>query len=413
MGDPVLKNKEKEKKTNLLGFIFHLDHVGVTVMTLLIMQSLVYLAFNKGSLNPVARTIENFRLSDMFFEVDNEGEARDTSDLITIVDMTDVYDRGELADIINQIQACEPSVMGVDIVFNGFRNDTLGNERLVEAVCNTTSTTVWAYKLIDWNDKNAQFERTYHSFFTELVDVDHEGFINVQRDTNGGTVRTLGLHRPAEGRMEYSLSAQVAFAATNDSSIITKSKDCNIYYSSTYFPVVPSDSIAAHADQIRSHIVLLGAMRDLRDQHYTPIGKIPGVKILAYAIQTLVQRRMPIDTPYWLTVIITFMLMWLVQILQFGSIKFLKKYPEASIKYYLGDSGFVSSMISLGAIIALAFLSLLLFFHWNIYLNTAWAIMGIALLANTRKFYALLVRILSSRTKWAFLSHSLFYFKAK
>ena len=403
-----MKLKCRKNFSSLWRFIFHLDHLGVVFTTLFLMQLIVFLAINIGFLNPVARTIENFRLTDVFYDVYNSGSERDTSDVITIVDMTEEYDRSKLAEVINQIQANEPSVLGVDIVFNGFRNDSVGNERLIESVCNTTSTTVWAYKLLNWNDDEGRFERSYHSFFTELVDVDHEGFVNIQRDTNGGTVRTLGLYRPAEGRIEYSLSAQVALAAINDSSIVTRSKDCTICYNSTCFPVVPADSIADNADLIRSHIVLLGAMHDIRDQHYTPIGKIPGVKIIAYAIQTLVQRRMPVDVPYWLIALVSFILIWLTQILQYGTTLLLKRAHISSIRYYLGDSGFASSIISLVAIILLVFLSLVLFFKWNIYFNSAWAIMGIALLANVRKFYALIVRILYVHTNWLGIRRSLF-----
>ena len=409
MRDLLLKCKKHAPV--LYRFIFHFDHIGVTLVTIVMMQLMVCLAFNTSSLNPVARTIDNFRLTDIFYEISNTGLERDTSDLITIVDITDVYNRGKLAEVIDEIQACEPSVMGVDIVFDGFRNDSVGNEQLLETVSNTTSTIVWAYKLVKWDSNKGQFERSFHSFFTEFVDVDHEGFVNVQRDTNGGTVRTLGLSRTVNGHTEYSLSAQVALAATNDSSIITQSKDCNICYTSTLFPVVPADSIAENAELIHSRIVLLGAMRDIRDQHYTPIGRIPGVNVLAYAIQTLVQRRMPLEVPYWLSLIITILLMWFTQILQDGVTRFLKRAERASIRYFIGDSGFASSSISLVAIILLVGLSFALFFRFNIYYNTVWVIMGIALLANVRKFYALSVRLLCAYTKCSFLQHSLYSFK--
>lgn len=401
----------KKRAKALCKFIFHLDHVGVTIATLLVMWIAVYLAFNIGYFDPVARTIENFRLTDVFSDISNTGEVRDTSDLITIVDMTDVYDRSKLAEIIDKIQACEPSVLGVDVVFDGLRNDSSGNERLVETVCNTTSPTVWAYKLTNWNSDDRLFESSWHSFFTKYVNIDHEGFVNIQRDTNGGTVRKLGLHRLVAGHTEYSLTAQVALAATNDSSIVTQLEDCNIYYSSTDFPIIHSDSIMENEDLIRSHIVLLGAIRDMRDQHYTPIGKIPGVSILAYAIQTLVQRRMPVEIPNELLLIMTFLIMWLTQVLQDGLTRFFKRAEFPTITYFIGDSGFASSSISLLTIVFLVGMSYFLFILFNIYFNSMLAIMGVALLANVRKFYALFVRIIDARTNWSIVKYSLYSYK--
>lgn len=412
MRDLLLPCKKKSIHA-LVRFVLHFDHVIIAFITIVMMQLVVHLALNVESLNPAARTIDNFRLTDVFYEISNTEEKRDTSDLITIVDMTNVYDRSRLAEIIDQVQAYEPSVMGVDIVFDGFRNDSVGNARLLETVCNTTSTVVWAYKLIDWNSDEGHFERSYHSFFTELVDVDNEGFINVQRDTNGGTVRKLGLHRTTNNGTEYSMSAQVALAATNDSSIINRFKDFNICYTSKHFPVVPADSIAENADLIHSRIVLLGAMHDYRDKHYTPIGKMPGVNILAYAIQTLVQRKIMMSIPYWMIVIITFLLIWFTQILQDGATRFLKRADEATIRHFIGDSGFASSMISLSAIILIIWGAFILFLKFNIYIDSMWSIMGIALLANIRKFYALIVRLLCAHTNWSLLQYSLYSYKTK
>lgn len=403
--------KCRKSAKDICKFIFHLDHVVVTLTALLVMQLAVYLTFNMGSLDPVARTIENLRITDVFCDISNSGGDRDTSDLITIVDMTDVYDRGKLAEIIDKIQACEPSVLGVDVVFDGLRNDSAGNERLVETVCNTTSPTVWAYKLINWNSDEGMFESSWHSFFTKYVNVDHEGFVNIQRDTNGGTVRKLGLHRLSRGHTNYSLTAQVALAATNDSSIVTQLEDCNIYYSSTDFPIIHSDSIMENEDLIRSHIVLLGAIHDMRDQHYTPIGKIPGVSILAYAIQTLVQRRMPVEIPNELLLIMTFLIMWLTQVLQDGLTRFFKRAEFPTITYFIGDSGFASSSISLLTIVFLVGMSYFLFILFNIYFNSMLAIMGVALLANVRKFYALFVRIIDARTNWSIVKYSLYSYK--
>ena len=396
----------RQKLSAFCNFALKFDHVAVALIAYATLYVIIMIAFSVSFLNPLARAFDNFRMTDIFYEISNAGGERDTSDLITIVDMTTVYDRGKLAEMIDQVQDCKPAVMGIDIVFDGVRNDTIGNERLIETVCSTVSPTVWAYKLTNWNSDEGQFERSFHSFFVDMVDVEHEGFINVQRDTNGGTVRSLGVHRQAEGKTEYSMSAQVALAATNDSSIVTRSSNCNINYTATYFPVVPSDSITEYADLIRSHVVLFGAMHDLRDQHYTPIGKIPGVEILAYTVQTLIDRRMPIELPLWLTMLVNFLLVVFVQIIQQGVTNLLVKKKSAT-KQYFGRSGLAKSYISMAAMVVMIGTSFLFSYQWNIYLNTTWAIMGIALLYNAREFYGLLIRLFCE--KWPLLKQSMYY----
>ena len=399
----------RQKNTSFLRYVFHVDHVGVTLLAFLLIQLLALIAFNVKPLNPIARSIENFRLTDIFYEISNSGAERDTSDLVTIVDMSGIYERGRLAEIIDEVQRYEPSVLGVDIVFDDVRNDLAGNERLIETVCNADSSTVWAYILQDWNSDEGRYEHSFHSFFTEEVEVDREGFINAQRDTNGGTVRTMGLYRNVGGRREYSLAAQIALAVTNDSSFVSLRPDCDIRYTAMHYPVVSADSIAAHPELIRSRIVLLGGINDQRDQLFTPLGKLPGVLVHAYAVQTLVQRRMPKEVPFWLLTMAIFGIVWLVEVIQVWVTRRLTSAPSLSLKNYMGSSFMASNLISLLALLLLVGVSFLFFLHWNIYFNTTWAIMGIVLLGKSRMLYELFVRLLEARLHWPLLRRSLFF----
>ena len=375
----------------LLRSIFRFKHIAVTLVASFLMLLVVFgLLFSISFLNPVERAYENFRMTDLFYDADNYGGERDTSGVITLVDMTDVFSRSRLAEIVEGIDALEPSILGVDIVFDGLRDDSVGNERLIEAVCNTKSQTIWAYKLTEWSDDVEEFTKTYHSFFTEYVEVE-EGYTNVQRDINGGTVRTFGLQRKAEGRIEYSLPARVAMGATNDSSFL-RFTDCNIRYSSIQFPVVPCDSIADYADFIRGHIVLLGATDDKRDLHYTPMGHIAGLKILAYTVQTIISNQIPIETSLWATILLTVLLIWLGELFQHGVTYFLSKRKNWFLQE-LARKDLVSGLIFIIYIIILVWADFLFFIKTNHYFNMGWAIMGIALLETSHKWCPLLHRI--------------------
>lgn len=387
--------------------IFHIDHVLVTLTTMGIIYVIVGVAFNISFLSPVARTIDNFSMTDIFYDIANSDGKMDTSDIVTLVDMTPEFDRGRLASLIEEIDSLEPAMLGIDIVFDGIREDREGNERLVEAVCSITSPTVWAYKMTDWSDEEGQFKDSFHSFFAEDVEGLNEGYANVQRDVNGGTVRSYSIKRMAEGNWSYSLPAKVSVGFLGDSALLGNKTDCTICYNSIHFPVVPYDSLENYADLIRGHIVLLGALDDQRDQHYTPIGRIAGLSVLAYAIQTMVKRQIPLEFSFWETMFFTLLFIWLGQLCQHGFSRYLVK-RKNKVLCYIGESGMASSLMAfflMGLLVGVCFW---LFFRYNICLNTMWAIMGIALLDNARELYAFVIHLLSSKYNWHWVRRSLY-----
>ena len=84
-------------------YIFHPDHVWLVGLTLLFLKFLTAILSTLSFLNPVERSLENFRMTDVFYDIYRSGEQTDTTDLITIVDITDVFDRGRLAETLMEI----------------------------------------------------------------------------------------------------------------------------------------------------------------------------------------------------------------------------------------------------------------------------------------------------------------------
>ena len=347
---------------------------------------------NLTFLNPVQRSMMNFRMTDIFYEISNSGDVRDTSDIITIVDMTDVYERSRLADILDTIKMYEPAIVGVDIVFDGLKGDTIGSERIAEiAFADDNVPIIWAKKLMDYNDSTNQFDRAASSFFAEYADV-KEGYTNVMRDINGGTVRSFGIWRMAEGQKEYSLPAYVAAQYRGDAILAEAGANQSINYSDTYFPVLTPEEIKLHPELIRGHIVLFGAMHDEQDRHYTPIGRLAGVEILAYTVQTIVKHNGTKEVRAFNLWLITILLIWFFQMMS----SLLQKRLLDSQRYvvkYLGTSGIGESLFRFFFIFFLAYVCYVLFVDAAIYFNTAWAMAGIALLGNARKWYAFIINI--------------------
>jgi hypothetical protein len=105
---------------------------------------------------------------------------------------------------------------------------------------------------------------------------------------------------------------------------------------------------------------------------------------------------------------LTMLIIWFIQLIQQGVTNHLSR-SRSSMRQYWGNSGMAASIISMIAMVLLVGTCFVLFFRWNIYFNTAWAIMGIALLDNAREIYELIIRMVASRVDWQWLKRSMYY----
>jgi CHASE2 domain-containing sensor protein len=392
-------------KKSLLYYILHPDHLLVVLFTLLLMRFIVFIALDISFLNPIERSLENFNMTDVFYDIYRQGEVNDTSDLITIVDIADVSKRGELADIITELDMMEPAVLGVDIIFNRIREDSAGNAMLLSAVRNVSTPTVWAKKLDKWDDNNGEFTDDIRSFFADSLSI-NEGYINIHNDQHGEAVRYFGTQRQLLGKTEYSMPLKVAMELNGDSSLFNYTDDINIRYTKTTFPVVPYNELAENYDLISGHIVLLGSKSDPRDQSFTPLGLIPGVEILAYTIQTITERKMPEEWSSKSILLLTILLMWLVQVIRYLMCQLMFNSQQRWVRDF-GECDFAGTLLNIMVVFVLVGFSFYHFVHNNVYINMAWAIAGIAMLEFSRKLYFLLISSLCYGLKIKFLRHSL------
>lgn len=133
----------------MLKKVFHIDHVIVVGLVLVVIFLFTTIVNALSFFDPVKRSLDNFSLKDIYYEIIQEAETEHSSNIITIVDMSDVYRRDHIASIIEKIDSCEPAVLGVDIVFEGLREDSEGNDSLVDVISRATNKIVFASKLTD------------------------------------------------------------------------------------------------------------------------------------------------------------------------------------------------------------------------------------------------------------------------
>ena len=396
---------------HFLHILFHRDHLIISILAVVILCLFYFVSMNISFLSPVARAIKDFSMSDLYYHILWTGDEPEQSEVITLVDVTDLHKRGQIAQAIEQVNAQKPKALGIDIIFEGLKDDSVGNDSLVNTLANCSSETVTAFKLLDYNAPSKTFASALHSFFIDDVPL-IEGYTNVLSNGTNGSVRQFSISRRTKDMEVYSLPAMLYMSAINDTlpSSVKEPDDRMINYVPTRFPVVRYDSIAQKADLIRDHIVLFGTVSEEQDMHYTPIGKMPGLEVQAFSLQTLLsQRDIHVVSEPWLMVL-AFIFCYLTQFIQYGAVHLVARRTD-TISIFLSGSFLFLRLITFSWLGLLAWLGFILYVKCNIYLAMTWIFAPVVLVAESRGLYSALVKTLClkhhDRFKW--IKKSLYY----
>ena len=269
------------------------------------------LAFNLKIFNPISHVMKDYSITDFYYQVQGLTANKDTSRLVTIVDMTDIYSRHELATLLQEIKNQQPKAIGVDMVFEGLKEDTEGDS-LIAAVAAGDTMTVFGYKLIDDSFYDGSYHEEIHSFFADSIPHLKEGYVNMPRDIYGGLKRKISLGSKVNGELRPSIVKQVADLYADQEVAPLEDRMVKINFTPLEFRVIPPDSVAYNGEYIADHVVFFGAMRDKEDIHYTPQGKIAGVELLAYSVETLVKNMEIREVPWWVTAIVSYLIVMVI-----------------------------------------------------------------------------------------------------
>lgn len=389
-----------------LKYLFHIDHFLVTTLALVLLWLLSIITFNLSILDPVADALDEFSINDVFFEIENNKEENiETSDLITIVDMTDLHNRGDIASLMQEIGLNNPLCVGIDLIFEGEKDDSIGNKELVEAVNNLGETAIYSKKLTDYSGETDKFANRVSSFFTKDIEV-QEAYTNLVNDMSSTRVREFTATQQ-EGETE-SISFPAAIASRFDTTLVSNHKDSYlINYRNVKFPVVKFDEIQEKADLIDGHIVLIGTMTEEQDMHMTPLGKMPGIEVQAYSLLTLLEHKDLQELPLWLSILITFVLCYLLEI----TIDAVPRCVEKSTKIpivFLRESGLITALLILLWVIVVTWLMFYSFTRWNVIIDGGVLLASMALVCEGRELIEATIKTLSTKYNWKYLQNSIF-----
>ena len=359
----------------------------ITILAFVLVSSFALIALKLPFMGPIAEAIKEFEMTDVYCQIlqDTNDDDEEVSDDITIVDMSELYSRRDLAKALVDIEKQNPKVIGVDIVFEGLKEDSVGDEMLTRIALENTNI-VFSYKLLDYVNDSIGHADTVHSFFVDESDSINEGYTNMPRNLYGGIKRKLSLGEKVEGRLMPSFITKVSAMYEGRQVKDVSKKTIKINYIPKRFRVVEADSISVHPEWIKDKLVLFGAMKDEYDMHYTPLGKMAGVELLGYSIETLLQKTEVEEVCGWLMIAISFLLVLLTQVVFSLYTSFARK-RKNRVARFLMSATFMRSYLMFIWIALWMWVAFILFYLYDIWLDLGWALSAIAFLLLAQSIY--------------------------
>lgn len=355
-------------------------------------------------MSPVANAIKNLSMTDVFFKIQNGVVVPDTSQLITIVDMTELTSRGEIGELLEEVSAHEPIAIGVDLIFEGMKDDVEGNLILESAISEISDKTVFAYKLIDYDEQRKMFTNTVFPYFDDLFPITL-GYANVTDDMERATIRTFIPSMLLNKEPVFSLAAELAKKMGVE--VNGKEKETLINYEPTTFPVVSYNDLKKNTHLIKDHIVLIGTYTEEQDMHLSPLGKTPGVEIQAYTLQTLLQHKRVDILSHIACLVIGFILCYLFAIIIDLSMRLCTR-GRRTISLFFAESELPIQIVTIVWLAIITFGAFALFTLRGIYIDTVLILVLMAMVVESRNLYRSAIKALAQRHPNWFTKHSLF-----
>ena len=381
----------------LLKHIFHRDHFIIVASAFLMLGLLRVITFNLSFLDPVAMAFENFSVTDIFFDIDHAAGEPETNDLITLVDMTELHSRGDIAYLLEEIRLQDPLCIGVDLIFEGEKDDPMGNEMLETAVTNLEERAVFAEKLTNYDSRHNKFTGNVRSFFSDRVAL-QEGYSNLNDNLAASCIRDFSIRQKGPDGTHLSFPAQIA--ARYDESVAEWDNDeVLINFRNVRFPVVPYNEVADMSGLINGHVVLVGTMTEEQDMHSTPLGKMSGLELQAYSLLTLLEHKGIREIPSWANWLIAFLLCYLLELTLDIPYQLIVRKRRSVVCVFLKESNVINLLMLFLWAALVCWLMYLLFIRKSISLSGGLFLILLTLVCESRELFRSLIKGL--RAKYA------------
>lgn len=374
-----------------------LDYIGVCIIVFLLSSLLVLISLNLAIFNPLKLALEDFKMTDVYFELMRSGKEKELNKDIVLVDITQLTSRDSIAQAIADIHSCKPKTLMIDLFFERPSFDQKDDIALVSTIEAGCSSEVLSSKLVDYTlTPHAHFRSQVTSFFHDVANFKW-GYCNVEQTRPGGCVRQYSLTQKLNDTISYSISYLSACCYMGIKPVEKDTDQRLIIYDDTEFLSINYNQIRAYKNLLKDKLVIVGTMKEEADMHITPIGKLPGMKIQAYSVSTFINHgeitRMSRSSALFMAFLVCLFCAWAGQKIAdwFSN---LTSYVLKFFYFFLA-----------GFLVWLAFIA---FVHFDYEIDLLYPLLGMALVEEGRLHYSSLIKVLCKKTKWKFIQKSIY-----
>lgn len=374
---------------------FRWDHLAVCVLLGIVGWLLVLIISKISIFDPVKAAFDDFSITDVFFEVQRNGHSVKNNDII-IVDMTDLKTRKEIAQAITDIKNCHPKVLGIDLLFERPSFDAIEDDSLISAIDGGDCPQVLSCKLRDYDNQNDVFKNCLYSFFYG-IDRFNWGYANYSQKRLGGVARKTSQMQKLNDSIVYSFPYMLSCYYTGKQPKQELVNEREIIYANVEFFTLKSTEVLKHKALLKDKLVLLGTINEEADMHFSPIGKIPGVLMIAYSILSYMNHYEIVRMSKWSSMLLTFVLCLLAAWMGY----MIEKWNSVFFPILTKIFNFV-----LGA--TLVGVALYMFVSHNYYIDLLYPLLGLAMMEDVRELYAGIIRWAVRKKKISIIRNSVY-----
>ena len=233
--------------------------------------------FNVYYFNPLETAIDNFHFSDIYFYWQKKNSDNTYSNIV-IVNTAYLHDRDKIATVIDSINAHQPRLVAVDIIFPDAVSSLTPADSHLCAAFSACPKLVIAQRAVPISEKSWNMER---SFFADGYT---EGVVNFST----GLVRTIHTTETFDQVSYPTFAAQVVRQIGE----LPAEKERMIQFGGINFMTWNANEEDFTLDFLKDKIVFIGDINDIRDWHDIPIGttgrsRMSGVELHALSTYTL------------------------------------------------------------------------------------------------------------------------------
>jgi len=376
---------------------FCLDHIGVCMSIILLGWLLYFVSEKIGIFDPIKAAFEDFYMTDIYYEITHSEEPPHDADIV-IVDMTNLSTRDEIAQVITDIKSCKPKVLCVDLIFEHPSFDTIDDVSLITSLETDECKQVLSCKLRDYDKESSSFRNCLYSFFYGFDNKNILwGYSNYSQIRMGGYTRHTTLSQKTNDSIVFSLPYTAACLYQEKKLQRQEIEERQILYGDIDFNVINSCDILKESDKIKDKLVVLGSLHEEADMHFTPLGKMAGVKVIAYSIRTYLKGGEVKELGTIGNLLIGILVWWFA-----ACIGYLieKRHP---IVY-----GILAKIFNFTLVAILIWISFEIYARYSYHINLLIPLTGLAMAEDIREMYIGIVRWLHEKMKWKILNKSLY-----